>query len=72
MKVLVCILAACLLVTAVENPDVVITGEISDSQCAFNVHSNGSHTDVIRAGRHRGANSETMHTGARDWAANMY
>ena len=28
---------------------VVISGEISDSQCAFNVHSNGSsHDDVIK------------------------
>jgi hypothetical protein len=28
----------------------VINGEVSDSQCAFNVHSNGSsHDDVIRS-----------------------
>ena len=54
MRVIVCIVVACLLAAAAENPAVVavvITGEISDSQCAFNVHSNrGSHDDIIKAG----------------------
>jgi hypothetical protein len=51
VKQFVCIIAICLLAAATENPVVVITGEISDSQCAFNVHSNGSsHQDVIKAG----------------------
>jgi hypothetical protein len=51
MKVVVFMFATCLLATAAENPVVVITGEISDSQCAFNVHSNrSSHADVIKAG----------------------
>jgi hypothetical protein len=51
MKALVCILAVSLFASAAENPVVVIVGEISDSQCAFNVHSNvSSHEDVIKAG----------------------
>jgi hypothetical protein len=51
MKALVCILAVSLFAAAAGNPVVVITGEISDSQCAFNVHSNrSSHADVIKAG----------------------
>ena len=37
------------LVFAGTNHLLVISGEISDSQCAFNVHSNGSsHDDVIK------------------------
>ncbi len=51
MKLPVCVVALCLLAAATGNPAVVITGEISDSQCAFDVHSNGgSHADVIKAG----------------------
>ena len=51
MKIIVGIVAFCLLAMAAENPAVVITGEISDSQCAFNVHSNrSSHADVMKAG----------------------
>jgi len=51
VKVVLCILAVGILATAAEIPAVVITGEISDSQCAFNVHSNrSSHDDVIKAG----------------------
>jgi len=34
-----------------EGQTVSITGEISDSQCAFNVHSNGSsHDEVLKSG----------------------
>lgn len=43
--------AVFLIATSAMAQTVRITGEISDSQCAFNVHSNGSsHTDIIKSG----------------------
>jgi hypothetical protein len=36
---------------AAADPSVVVNGEISDSQCAFNVHSaNASHEDALKSG----------------------
>ena len=49
MRTLGCVVICCSLMMAADRA-VVVLGEISDSQCAFNVHSSGSsHDDVIKS-----------------------
>lgn len=49
MRAAALLLVCCSLAFAGTEHFLVINGEISDSQCAFNVHSNGSsHADVIK------------------------
>ena len=50
MRIILCILT-CGFVCSAAGQTLSITGEISDSQCAFNIHSNtGSHVDVLKSG----------------------
>ena len=49
MRAVACLIISSSLALAGAERVVVITGEVSDSQCAFNVHSSGSsHDDVIK------------------------
>ena len=51
MRAVACLIILCSLALAGTEREIVITGEVSDSQCAFNVHSSGnSHDDVIKTG----------------------
>ena len=51
MRAVACLVILCSLALAGTEREIVITGEVSDSQCAFNVHSSGnSHDDVIKTG----------------------
>jgi len=51
MRAAACLIILCSLALAGTEREIVITGEVSDSQCAFNVHSSGnSHDDVIKTG----------------------
>jgi hypothetical protein len=51
MRAIACLIILCSLALAGTDREVVVTGEVSDSQCAFNVHSSGnSHDDVIKTG----------------------
>jgi hypothetical protein len=51
VRTLLCILVCGIVCSIALAQTVSITGEISDSQCAFNVHSNGSsHEDVLKSG----------------------
>ena len=48
MSILSSILTMTLLFAA-GNPQILVLGEVSDSQCAFNIHStNGSHDEMIK------------------------
>jgi len=51
MRAVAYLIISCSLALAGTEREIVITGEVSDSQCAFNVHSSGnSHDDVIKTG----------------------
>jgi hypothetical protein len=51
MRAVACLIILCSLALAGTEREIVITGEVSDSQCTFNVHSNGnSHEDVLKTG----------------------
>ena len=51
MRAVACLIILCSLALAGTEREILITGEVSDSQCAFNVHSSGnSHDDVIKTG----------------------
>ena len=51
MKPLVCVVILCLSAAAADPHPVTILGEVSDSQCAFDVHSNsGSHDELMKTG----------------------
>ena len=51
MRAVACLIVCCSLALAGSEREVVVIGEVSDSQCAFNVHSSGnSHDDVIKTG----------------------
>src|SRR5215470_4108898 len=50
MRTVAFIIVCCSLALAGSEHLLTITGEVSDSQCAFNVHSSGnSHDDVIKS-----------------------
>jgi len=49
MQTLSCLVIFCSMAMAADRA-VIVLGEVSDSQCAFNVHSSGSsHDDVIKS-----------------------
>jgi hypothetical protein len=51
MKLLTLLIALCPLLLLAADPSIVVIGEVSDTQCAFNVHSSdGSHASMIKTG----------------------
>lgn len=49
MKPLSLLIALCSFLFAAKDPSIVVIGEISDTQCVFNIHSiDGTHTAMIK------------------------
>ena len=72
MRAVACLIILCSLALAGTEREIVITGEVSDSQCAFNVHSSGnSHDDVIKTGV-LGTRRKSALAVAFAWAGSMF